>query len=52
MLAAGRGHTFVMKCLLDNQANVNDVDKNKVILWNLDYSNHVGEIVWIIKRFR
>ena len=30
MLAAARGHTMVMKILLDHQANVNEVDKMKV----------------------
>ena len=29
MLAAGEGHTLVMKILLDNHAGVNDVDKMK-----------------------
>ena len=30
MLAARHGHAVVMKILLENQSNVNDVDKNKV----------------------
>lgn len=31
MLAAARGHTLVMKILLDNHASVNDTDKMKVV---------------------
>ena len=34
MLAAKSGHTIVMKILLENQANVNDVDKNKACMFS------------------
>ena len=37
MLAATRGHSIVMRCLLDNQANVNDYDKNKVSIQTGDH---------------
>ena len=30
MLAAGQGHTSVMKILMENHASINDSDKNKV----------------------